>query len=242
MGRIKGKNHGEPVAEDTSMFRLKYIVTSLLTVSLFCCNNPFTPREEKIDVGGSNVAGILPAIEPEAVLSNFQYIYNFCQNGFNVETAIELYRNCFSNDINGPQYEFKYWDVIGGSVSGTPGGMFYDEEMASTANLFREVDQKKLNLYLKTFNKKSNWVETAEDTVAQARKHPGEDWYVYEMNAYMTMENPDPAEYPFLVQGKGLFCIRRCTDGFYRIVWWVDMTYEGLTQNPKSNGTFFSFR
>jgi hypothetical protein len=57
------------------------------------------------------------------------------------------------------------------------------------------------------------------------------------------MNDPNPANYPFLVQGDGLFSVRRCTDGFYRIVRWEDLTY--LTLPPptsKVTQTFYSVK
>jgi hypothetical protein len=47
------------------------------------------------------------------------------------------------------------------------------------------------------------------------------------------MENPNPANLPYSVTGNGLFYVRRCADGNYRIVKWVDKTYESIA-SPKS--------
>lgn len=170
---------------------------------------------------------------PESTLVNFQYVYNFCQDSLAVDKAIAGYLNCFSSDMGAPQYEFKYWTA----PNTNPVFWILAEEMNATARMFSEVDQKKLNLYLKTFTKKSSWVEAAADTAAQIVKHPAEDWYVFEMTAYLTMNDPNPANYPFLVQGDGLFYLRRCADGFYRIIRWEDLTYLSL---PSPKSTFLS--
>jgi hypothetical protein len=220
------------------------IVLLLALMMHMACKNPFTPKEKNfISIVDEAGIGLLSATEPKNVLNNLGIIYNFTQHGMDVERAIELYRDCFSNDVDGPQYEFHYKNVTGEVVGEITNVMYFAEEMSSTAALFREVGNKKLQLKLKEFKKIYSWDELAEDTVTQEIKHPGEDWYIYQMQAYMTMENPNPAENPYLVQGVGIFSVRRCADGKFRIVRWIDMTYESIQKTAAivaPNATFQS--
>jgi hypothetical protein len=187
----------------------------------------FQCKDKVVEKGVDEPLQLRAQTAPESTLLNFKDIYNFCNNGIDVERAIELYRDCFSND-NGLQYEFKYTDITSGALNPSPCFMSYAEETSATAALFREVAGQGLNLKLQEFRAVSFWVEIAADTAIQEIKHPGEDWYIYQMNAYLLMDNPNPADNPYLVQGQGTFCVRRCSDGKYRIVRWADHTYEDI--------------
>jgi hypothetical protein len=195
---------------------------------------PQACKDKVVDRDPTALDSLQDQTTPEAVLNNFKLVYNFTQNGIEVEKAIELYRDYFSNDTNGPQYEFKYLSITGGVVGTNPSFMPYADEMSATAALFREVARNNLKLDLKEFRKVISWVEVAEDTATQEKKHPGEDWYVYQMNAYMTMDNPNPADLPYLVKGEGVFSVRRCNDDMFRIIRWVDNTGANVLANPKN--------
>jgi hypothetical protein len=200
---------------------MKSNILLLAGIGLVCCFLLFCGKK-----GTNPETQTLPKAQtsPQSVLDNFQYIYNFSQDGLDVEKAINLYQNCFSDDPNGPQYIFKYW--TGSSTN--PSFWSFAEEMTSAASLFREVNQYKLELNLQTFTVITSWVESAADTASQAVKHPTEDWYVFDVSARLMMNDPNPANYPYLVQGEGLFYIRRCSGGYYRIVRWDDLTYLSL--------------
>ncbi len=160
-------------------------------------------------------------IHPDSVVSNFFYLYDFKENGLDVEVAIDSYRVCFVENDQGYQYEFKYW-MDGGT---TVDYMTYAEEMMATANMFRKIANEGLYFDMVNFSQLKHFVEVAEDSSQHV--HPGEDWHVYRMAVTFYIDNPNGG-IMFKVAGDIELYIRKCSDGYYRVVRWIDYTHEGV--------------
>lgn len=182
-----------------------------VAAAILSCSNPFAPPE----VGPGVLAPILPqncgecpdSINAYAVLSNFKYAYE--------NRDIDVYENCLDDD-----FMFIYIDQdrqgqieeIEVPRDGTSG------DISRTWRLFEAFNEIRLD----------TWIPQRLDP-EDPSLHDGEVWEVWIVTFHLFFRDLTGVYnfQQFEANGLALFKIRKSSDGFWRIVVWVDHSFTG---------------
>ena len=175
-----------------------YII--LIIVSGLSCYNPFSPPE----VGPGFMAPIASQTDPDSVLKNFKYAYEY--------RDLITYENCLDK-----QFTFYYidQDLQTGELREYP--VSRDNDIDRTRGMFKVFDDIRLETW-EVFPLPSEY-----DSLTQ------EELKLRQANFHLSLTDIDgDYNYEHLeATGFAKFKFRRSEDGFWRIVYWQDNSIQG---------------
>jgi len=175
-----------------------YII--LIIVSGLSCYNPFSPPE----VGPGFVLPIATQTDPDSVLKNFKYAYEY--------RDIITYENCLDK-----QFTFYYidQDVQTGELRELP--ISRDDDIIRTRGVFKAFDDIRFE----------TWEVFPLPSEYDSAMH--EERRLRQVNFHLTLTDID-GDYNYErleATGFARFKFRRSEDGFWRIVYWQDNSIQG---------------
>ena len=178
----------------------KSLYVILIIVSGLSCYNPFSPPE----VGPGFMAPIASQTDPDSVLKNFKYAYEY--------RDLITYENCLDK-----QFTFYYidQDLQTGELREYP--VSRDNDIDRTRGMFKVFDDIRLETW-EVFPLPSEY-----DSLTQ------EELKLRQANFHLSLTDIDgDYNYEHLeATGFAKFKFRRSEDGFWRIVYWQDNSIQG---------------